>query len=205
MFLCSLANALDSHGRPSRGEATPRKPTSARAVTGLIVAIGCVLMLAAMGRAVVFLVAALGLSYGLWLMRPAVPSASRILPAYTAAVFVQCGHVAEEYQTGFYRMFPPVLGTDAWSARRFLIFNLVWLAIFVVAGFGLARGWRPGFVVALFLALGGGIGNGLGHLLLVVRAGGYFPGAYTAPLVFLAGGVLAFQLLRPPDSVVAAI
>jgi hypothetical protein len=160
-------------------------------------------MLATMGRAVVFLVGALTLSFGLWLVRPAVPAASRILPAYAAAVLVQCGHLAEEYRTGFYRMFPPVLGSDPWSARQFLILNLVWLAIFVLAGFGLARGWRPGFVVALFLALGGGIGNALGHLMLAVRAGGYFPGAYTAPLVFLAGVVLAFQLLRHPGSAVA--
>jgi hypothetical protein len=118
---------------------------------------------------------------------------------------MQCGHLIEEYRTAFYRMFPPVLGSDPWSARQFLIFNLACLGILVFAGFGLARGWRPAFVVALFLALGGGIGNGLGHLMLVVRVGGYFPGAYTAPLVFLAGSVLAFQLLRPPVPVVAAI
>jgi hypothetical protein len=155
-------------------------------------------MLATMGRAVVLLVGALGLSYGLWLVSPAPPAASRVLPAYAAAVVVQCGHLTEEYRTGFYRMFPPVLGSDAWSARQFLIFNVIWLGIFVIAGFGLARGWRPAFVVALFLALGGGIGNGIGHLMLVVRAGAYFPGAYTAPLVGLAGSVLAFQLLRPP-------
>jgi hypothetical protein len=156
-------------------------------------------MLATMGRAVVFLVVALGLSYGLWLVRPEFSPARRILPAYAAAVVVQCGHLTEEYRTGFYRMFPPVLGSDPWSARQFLFFNLVCLVIFIFAGFGLARGWRPGLAVALFLALGGGIGNGLGHLMLVLRAGGYFPGAYTAPLVFLAGSVLAFQLLRPPD------
>jgi hypothetical protein len=154
-------------------------------------------MLATMGRAVAFLVGALGLSYGVWLMRPALPAASRVLPAYVAAVLVQCGHLTEEYHTGFYRMFPPVVGRDPWSARQFLIFNLVWLGIFVFAAFGMTRSWRPAFVVALFLALGGGIGNGLGHLMLVVGAGGYFPGAYTAPLVFLAGSVLAVQLLRP--------
>jgi hypothetical protein len=156
-----------------------------------------------MGRAIVFLVGALAFSYGLWLLRPALPAPRRILPAYAAAVLVQCGHLTEEYRTGFYRMFPPVLGSDPWSARQFLIFNFVWLGIFVLAGFGMARGWRPAFVVALFLALGGGIGNGLGHLMLVIRAGGYFPGADTAPLVFLAGSVLALQLLRPPGPVVA--
>lgn len=168
-----------------------------RAFTGLVVIVTCALMLATIGRAIVFLVGALVFSYGVWLVRPALPAPSRILPAYAAAVLVQCGHLTEQYRTGFYRMFPPVLGGDPWSARQFLIFNLVWLGIFVLAGLGIARGWRPAFVVASFLSLGGGIGNGLGHLMLVVRAGGYFSGADTAPLVFLAGSVLALQLLRP--------
>jgi hypothetical protein len=155
-------------------------------------------MFAVMGRAVVFLVVALALSYGLWLMRSPWPSGGRVIPIYAAAVAVQCAHLIEEYRTGFYRLFPPVLGSDSWSAPQFLTFNLVWLGVFVIAGVGLARGWRWVFIVALFLALGGGIGNGLGHLMLVIRAGGYFPGAYTAPLVFLAGSLLAFRLLRPP-------
>jgi hypothetical protein len=71
---------------------------------------------------------------------------------------------------------------------------------FVLAGFGLARAWRPVYVIALFLAIGGGIGNGLGHVVLALRAGGYFPGTYTAPLVLLAGGFLAVRLLRPARS-----
>jgi hypothetical protein len=69
----------------------------------------------------------------------------------------------------------------------------------------LARGWRPAGVVALFLALGAGIANGLGHLILAVRADGYFPGSYTAPLCFLAGGTHALRLLRRPAPVVPAI
>jgi hypothetical protein len=174
---------------------------TARAVTGLVVAIACMLMLATMGRAVAFLAMALALSFALWLVRPEVPPVSRVLPTYSAAVLAQCAHLTEEYRTGFYRLFPPILGSDIWSANQFLIFNMVWLAVFVFAGIGLARGWRPAAVVAFFLALGGGIGNGLGHLVLVVRAGGYFPGAYTAPLVFLAGSMLAFQLLRRPGPV----
>lgn len=157
-------------------------------------------MFAAMGAAVVLLAAALVLSYVLWSARAAWPRANRVIPAYWAAVLVQCAHLVEEYRSGFYRLFPPVLGDEAWSAHQFLAFNLVWMVVFALAGIGIARGWRPAFLVALFLALGGGVGNGLGHLMLAVRARGYFPGAYTAPLVFLAGCVLAFQLLRTADS-----
>jgi hypothetical protein len=103
----------------------------------------------------------------------------------------------EEYRTGFYSVFPPVFGAEAWSAARFLTFNLVWLAIFVVAGFGIASSRRPAFIVALFLGLGGGIGNGLGHLALAARRGGYFPGVYTAVLALFAGSALLRALLRP--------
>src|SRR5262245_50470635 len=117
-------------------------------------------------------------SYGLWVGRDAWPPAARVPPTYVAAVLVQCAHLAEEYATGFHRAFPPVLGAEPWSGNRFLAFNLAWLAVFAAGGFGLARGKRPAYLVALFLAWGGGIGNGLGHLALAARAGGYFPGVY---------------------------
>src|SRR5438105_8378965 len=105
-------------------------------VVGLVVG-ACALMLAAMGRPVVLLVVTLLLSCALWLSRPAWPSSSRILPIYIVAILVQCAHLIEEYRTGFYRAFPAVMGSDAWSARQFLVFNLVWLAVFIFAAFGL--------------------------------------------------------------------
>jgi hypothetical protein len=154
-------------------------------------------MLAAMGWAAVLLVVALLFSFGLWLTRPAWPSA-RVLPVYAVALLLQVAHLAEEYRAGFYRVFPPVLGQAPWSARQFLLFNIVWLAVFVVGGIGVWRGWQPMIVVALFLAVGGGVANGAGHLLLAANAGGYFPGAYTAPLLVLIGSLLLFRLVRPP-------
>jgi hypothetical protein len=48
----------------------------------------------------------------------------------------------------------------------------------------------------LFLALGGGVGNGLGHLVLAARARGYFPGVYTGALALLAGSALLFRLMK---------
>jgi hypothetical protein len=157
-------------------------------------------MFATMGRAVALLAVALLFSYALWLWRKTWPSPSRLLPFYSVAVLIQCAHLVEEYRAEFYKAFPALLGSVAWSASQFLAFNLVWLAIFVVAGIGLAREWRPAYLIALFLALGGGVGNGLGHILLAVRAGGYFPGLYTAPLALLAGALLAFQLYRPRET-----
>jgi len=78
----------------------------------------------------------------------------------------------------------------------FLLFNLVWLLVFCLGAVGLLRGCRPAMVVALFLALGGGVLNGLAHVALAARVGGYFQGLYTAPLVLGVGSYLAFRLLR---------
>src|SRR6266576_267638 len=47
------------------------------------------------------------------------------------------------------------------------------------------------YLVVLFLALAGGVGNGAGHLLLSVTQRGYFPGAATAPLCLLVGITLS--------------
>jgi len=173
-----------------------------RLLTGLAVAAACALTLATMGWAAGLLVVAMVVSYALWMGRAEWPPARRVLPAYAAAVVVQCAHLAEEYATGFHRAFPPVLGSEPWSGGRFLAFNLTWLAMFAIGGHGLAREKRPAYLVALFLALGGGIGNGLGHLALAARAGGYFPGAYTGALALVAGGTLLGRLLRrsPPGS-----
>ncbi|MFL5541928.1 MAG: hypothetical protein ACJ8J0_23270 [Longimicrobiaceae bacterium] len=163
---------------------------------GLVVAAACALTFAAMGWAAGLLVAAMVVSYGLWIGRMEWPATARVVPVYLAAVVVQCAHLAEEYATGFHRAFPPVLGAEPWSGGRFLAFNLAWLAVFAAGGVALARGKRSAYLVALFLALGGGIGNGLGHLALAARAGGYFPGAYTGVLALVVGSLLAYRLLR---------
>jgi len=88
-----------------------------------------------------------------------------------------------------------VFGAKAWSAEQFFWFNVLWLIAFLLAGIAIARHWRPAYVVALFLAFGGGITNGVGHLALSTLAGGYYPGLYTAPLALVAGLFLAWRLL----------
>ena len=149
-----------------------------------------------MGRAVIGLDLALLASYALWAVRPTRPAPRHVLPPLITATLVQLVHLAEEYHAGFQRLFPALFGT-VWSDARFLGFNAAWLGVFAASAVAVARGRRLGYLGATFLAVGGGIGNGLAHLALAARAGGYFPGAYTAPLVLAAGGVLLTQLLRP--------
>jgi hypothetical protein len=93
-------------------------------------------------------------------------------------------------------MFPPLFGAEPWSSTRFLLFNLAWIAAFIIGGLGMADARRWAYLIALFLAIGGGVGNGMGHLALVLVRGGYFPGAYTAVLALVAGTVLLRELYR---------
>lgn len=161
----------------------------------------CVIILVTMGRATIPLVVTLAVCYAIWARRSEWPPAKSIIGVYAVAVVVQCAHLFEEYRTGFYRVFPPVFGADPWSARRFLVFNFVWLTVFLIAGFGLLRGRRGAYLVAMFLAIGGGVLNGLGHIALSIREGKYFPGAYTGVLALVVGSVLTYRLMRTPPHV----
>src|SRR5215207_8333684 len=160
-----------------------------QATAALLVAAACVVELATMGRAVVGLAVVLVASFALWVARAGWSPARDVVPVSVAAIVVQCAHLVEEYRTGFHLRFPPLFGADPWSARRFLAFNFVWLALFALGALGLRRGNRLAYLLVLFLALGGGVANGLAHLGLSVRAGGYFPGAYTGALSLAVGGV----------------
>jgi Protein of unknown function with HXXEE motif len=121
------------------------------------------------------------------------------------AVFIQCVHLAEEMWSGFYGAFPPVVGGSPWSARQFVIFNVIWLAVFLAAILGVLHHWRPAYVATLFLAIGGGIANGLGHIVLALQAHAYFPGLYTAPFALLVGITLLIRHRPGAKPVVAAI
>jgi hypothetical protein len=174
-----------------------------RLQAGFHVGFACILMLLTMGRATIVLVVTLLACYAVWASRSEWPPPENIISAYVIAVVVQCAHLLEEYRAGFYRVFPPIFGGNPWSARQFPTFNVVWLIVFLIAGFGLVRR-RPGaYLIALFLAIGGGIGNGLGHIALSVREGGYFPGAYTGVLALLAGSALAYRLMRQPAPIIS--
>ena len=146
-----------------------------------------------MGRASTLLSVGLVIAYLLWATARWKNDPAKILPMYLLAIAVQCLHFAEEFVTGFQREFPKLVGTE-WSDARFVTFNMAWLAVFVLAGLGVYRRMQLAYLVVLFLALAGGVGNGAGHLLLSATQGRYFPGAATAPLCLLAGIALLTRL-----------
>jgi len=114
----------------------------------------------------------------------------------------QALHFGEELATGFELRFPALFGLGPMSNGFFVSFNVGWLAIWMLAGWGLARRFRPALFPLWFLAIGSAM-NGIAHPLLALRAGGYFPGLVTSPLVGVAGFLLLRRLAtitRPPES-----
>jgi hypothetical protein len=145
-----------------------------------------------------FLVGTLGLDLALLLAlalafrrRGSAAAARPLLVGVTA----QAAHFVEELVTGFAEQFPRVLGLAPWPTAVFVGFNVGWLVLWLVAAARLARGGRAAAAGAWFFALAG-MANGVAHPLLALRAGGYFPGLWTAPVVGLAGVLVWRRMWR---------
>ena len=101
------------------------------------------------------------------------------------ATGLQSIHFVEEAATGFNERFPALFGFPNMSFAVFAIFNIVWIAIWIASIPGLRSARLVAFFAAWFLAIAG-ILNGIGHPLMAVAAGGYFPGLVSSPFVGLA-------------------
>jgi hypothetical protein len=156
-----------------------------------------------MGPASTLLSAGLVIAYLLWSATRWNDDPAAVLPMCLLAIAVQCVHFAEEYLTGFQRQFPRLFGYE-WSDARFVSFNMAWLAVFALAALGVYRRVPLAYLIVLFLALAGGVGNGAGHLLLSATQGRYFPGAATAPLCLVVGIGLLAKLYRRNTSTARA-
>jgi hypothetical protein len=120
--------------------------------------------------------------------------------AFLLLVAAQAAHSFEEVVGGLYRVFAParalsgLVSSD--PARGFVAVNIA------IVAFGLwcwAMPVRRGRPSALPIAWGWTVvetANGIGHLLLAVSRGGYFPGALTAPLLLAGAAGVAIVLRR---------
>jgi len=164
---------------------------------GIVGAILVVAALAAqthwMGPAIIFLSGGLVVAYLVWVAAPWRNDPAAVLPVYLLAIAVQCLHFTEEYVTGFQHQFPELFGGH-WSDAHFVTFNMLWLAVFVVAGLGVYRRVRLAYLIVVFLALIGGVGNGISHLVLSIMYRRYFPGLLTAPFCLLLGILVLTRL-----------
>lgn len=162
-----------------------------------LVLAGIVFQVLWLGLPAILVSAGLLISYALWVGSPW-RYRPRLKGAFRVAVLVFLGHVVEEFLTGLHHAVPALFGRAPWSEERFLLFNGMWLLVFVVAAFTAAPTRALPVLIILFVAVAAGVANGLAHLLLVLQSGGYFPGAWTAPLCLLMG-VWLLRLLYAPE------
>jgi Protein of unknown function with HXXEE motif len=148
-----------------------------------------------LGRATFLLTAGMLIAYFLWIGTRWKKEPDEILPYYLLAVAVHCLHFAEEFFTGFHHEFAKLFGYE-WSESEFVVFNLGWLLIFALAVAGIKRGMPLAYLVLFFLAIAGGIGNGIGHLFLAAMRWRYFPGVVTAPFCLIMGIMLLVCVFR---------
>ncbi len=153
-----------------------------------------------MGPAVGALCLAMLGGFALYLrtFRRHMPRPGRILPLYLGAVAWQLVHFVEEFATGFHRQLPPLVGLEPWSDERFVAFNMIHYALFLVSAVALVTRARPWtyfasfFIVVMFV-------NGVGHPALCLAVGGYFPGLWTG-LASPVWAALILARLRAPTA-----
>jgi hypothetical protein len=120
--------------------------------------------------------------------------------AFALLILAQAAHSVEEYAYRLFDVFSPArIVSSLFSsniAAGFAIANVGIVLFGVWCYLGRVRPSHPSargyawFWTCLEFA------NGLGHVVLSVRSGGYFPGVGTAPLLIVASSYLAGRLIR---------
>lgn len=168
-------------------------PSATRwAAAGLVLA-GVLFQALWLGLPAIFVSVGLVISYLVW-MTTDWTLTPRLRSVFFLTIPVFAAHGLEEYSNGFQQELPALFGRPPVTGTQFLVFNGVWMAVFCITALTLRPGRQLPVVIVLFLALVGGVGNGIIHLGLVLQRGSYFPGAWTAPLCFVVGVWLLKQL-----------
>jgi len=122
------------------------------------------------------------------------PKPDRILPLYLLLLGVQFLHFAEEYLTGFHIEVPKLMGQEAYSLDYWTTFNMVAYFIFTLGGIIIFKRLKEYMIVPLFFIIVGVILNSIGHILISMCMGGYFPGLYTS-FVYLVVGPIIIKII----------
>src|SRR5690348_107454 len=65
----------------------------------------------------------------------------------------QCLHFMEEFVTRFQDRFPALLGLPRWPENFFVVFNLIWLSVWILSAVGLQRAYRVALFPVWFFAI----------------------------------------------------
>jgi len=128
--------------------------------------------------------------------QPGLPGTRRnLVEVFLIGIACQCIHCIEEFVTGIHLLFPPLFGLAPISAEVFVGFNVFWIGVWALAGYGVLRGIQIAYFPVWFFALAMCL-NGIAHPLLSVWTAGYFPGLITSPVVGVMGVVIIRRLLQ---------
>ncbi len=113
------------------------------------------------------------------------PDPDRFLSLYLLALSIQFVHFIEEYVNDFTVKVPALIGMPPNPEQFWIIFNMVAYSIFIIGGIIIFRGIKELMIIPLFFIVVGVIMNSVGHILISLYTGGYFPGLYTAIIYVL--------------------
>lgn len=120
----------------------------------------------------------------------------RITLIYLGLIVFQLVHMSEEYATDFPGAFTHTFHLDPLSVHEFAyIFVFFGVALWITGGILLAVGNHVGNFMLVFITMLLTLTNFVAHVVLAIRAGGYFPGLATAPGLLVFSAVLAREIV----------
>lgn len=129
-------------------------------------------------------------------------TADRFVEIFLVGVSVQCLHFAEEFTGGLHVRFPQLAGLAPLPDAFFVILNLAWIALWLLAAIGFRRRVHVSLFFIWFFILGA-LANVVLHPLAALALGSYVPGLITAPFLGVAGAVLwrrLWAMTAPPET-----
>jgi hypothetical protein len=142
-----------------------------------------------MGLPVLFLNIGLSVSLVLWLNIKKRYS-KKLSWLFLIGILIQLTHFLEEYYTGFYKELPSMFNANQWTGDQFIIFNSVWLIIFLIAAIASFKNITVSYFIMWFFMLIGAIGNGIMHIGLSLLRKAYFPGTVSSAFLFMIGIIM---------------
>jgi len=113
----------------------------------------------------------------------------------------QAAHSIEEYFFSLFDVFGPARFLSSLVAEDlafgFAVVNTIVVAFIFWTYFFRIRPERPNARAWIWVWSLLELANGIGHVMLAVNAGGYFPGVVTAPLLILFSLALIYRLVHP--------
>ncbi len=123
---------------------------------------------------------------------------SRSRATFLALVIAQAAHSTEEYVFELYEVFGPasfasgLVSSD--PATGFVVLNSLFVVFGLWCYLGPIRSGHASARAWAWLWVAVEVTNGIGHPALALRAGGYFPGVATAPVLLLLAAYLGYRL-----------